>query len=526
MFRPRTIILTVAIILLSAQLNPARGEKTDSDSKKTIKALSEAFNQKPRPVRSSHAMMPTTYIEKEGNIFYYVVPRRLKRLSEIGELFTLKKFRFETAYVGMEFNSQSGAKLHVRVYSEQEMTQYFYNTVVPGVVRDLFDFQEPWSFQGVIGNSQSKMVHMAGASHLPVQELRVEFESVLEAESAGYKSCIICFDTANWIPVDGYMTSRKIAQEAARTLEIIYPPVEDEKVQSEIKDLGEKIVANFPITTMGFSYEFRVLHSELPWAQSFSTGFVYVSDRLLEMIEDPRELEFILAHEIAHVELYFTRISFSPTKAQMETLPSYVFNSYYQMLRTQELETDFIALVYMAEVHGNSSVLNFAVTALRKVQSYGEAIPARVSRTFDSHPAILERILNLKTNFFLPLTSGPRFCNLKDDETVLVAEIMGVSLYDGRVRLFVRISANDLMNKKGNVPGSGDVFGEDGKKYTFNRVDYPQYIGRNRSRIFTYVLKGPSRFLNVDEIVDNLGIISGLDLGNIGGASDWEICTD
>ena len=33
-------------------------------------------------------------------------------------------------------------------------------------------------------------------------------------------------------------------------------------------------------------------------------GFVYVTDQLMEMIEHPAELRFILAHEILHAELH------------------------------------------------------------------------------------------------------------------------------------------------------------------------------------------------------------------------------
>ncbi|MEN8008343.1 MAG: M48 family metalloprotease [Candidatus Krumholzibacteriota bacterium] len=523
--RSTTVISAILILLLASNVNPALAEKANSDSKDSINALKEAFNQKPRQVRSNHAMMPTTYIEYDQVLYYYVIPRRLQRLGESGEGFTIKKFRFKPDHVDMEIRSVSGAKLNVSIMSEQEMDQFFYDTIVQCVVRDLFEFRDPWSFQGVIANTQSRMVHLAGANHLPAPELREEFENLQEAEFAGFEPCTICFEPAHWIPMEGYFAARKAAIEAARTQEVIYPPVEDEAIQAELQQLGEKIVANFPVATMGFSYEFKVLHSELPWAQSFPTGFVFISDRLLGMIEDPWELEFILAHEIAHVELYFLGIDSESGIPPRSPFQDSAFKSYRGLLRAREMETDFTALVHLATAYRDSSVLGSALTALRKIQSYGEAVPARSSGLYDSHPTIRERTANLEDNFFIPRSSIQRFCDLYDDETVLTAEVMGVLRVDEGIRLVLLISANDLMNKAGKVPKNARIFDAGGKKYKLDRTGYPEYIGRNRCRIFHYDVDF-TRFDDAEAIFENLGNISGLDLGNIGGASDWGVCSD
>jgi Peptidase family M48 len=55
-------------------------------------------------------------------------------------------------------------------------------------------------------------------------------------------------------------------------------------------------------------YQFFVLNSEVANAFSHPGGYVYVSRKLLEMIPEDEEalLEFVLAHEIAHVELQHT----------------------------------------------------------------------------------------------------------------------------------------------------------------------------------------------------------------------------
>jgi Zn-dependent protease with chaperone function len=53
-------------------------------------------------------------------------------------------------------------------------------------------------------------------------------------------------------------------------------------------------------------YQFFVLDSDIPNAFSHPGGYVYVSRKLLEMIpeDQPALLEFVLGHEIAHVEAH------------------------------------------------------------------------------------------------------------------------------------------------------------------------------------------------------------------------------
>ena len=102
---------------------------------------------------------------------------------------------------------------------------------------------------------------------------------------------------------------------------------------------------------------------------------------------------------------------------------------------------------------------------------------------------------------------------------------MGFLLYKEIPRLILRISANDLMNKEGKLHGNTKVISEDGKQYKISRTDFPKYIGRNQSRIFFYDFR-ITRFDDAETIIGNLENISGIDLGNIGGASEWKVCTD
>jgi hypothetical protein len=59
-------------------------------------------------------------------------------------------------------------------------------------------------------------------------------------------------------------------------------------------------------SSTGAKYEFTVLNSDMPNAFSHPGGFIYISRKLLDMIAEDEDyaLEFVIGHEIAHLELH------------------------------------------------------------------------------------------------------------------------------------------------------------------------------------------------------------------------------
>ncbi len=70
-------------------------------------------------------------------------------------------------------------------------------------------------------------------------------------------------------------------------------------VQSYINHVGQRLVPKASSNV----YTFRVLYDPIPKALTLSTGTIYISTGLLSMIDNEAELGYVLAHEIAHVEL-------------------------------------------------------------------------------------------------------------------------------------------------------------------------------------------------------------------------------
>ena len=65
----------------------------------------------------------------------------------------------------------------------------------------------------------------------------------------------------------------------------------------------QEILEAYPVDLTGFAYDFKLLHSEIPFGEALPTGFILVSDALYDYSESDSELAFVIAHEVAHVEM-------------------------------------------------------------------------------------------------------------------------------------------------------------------------------------------------------------------------------
>jgi len=70
-------------------------------------------------------------------------------------------------------------------------------------------------------------------------------------------------------------------------------------VQSYINHIGQQLIPK----SSNNLYTFRVLYDPIPKALTLSTGTIYLSTGLLSMLDSESEVAYVLAHEIAHIEL-------------------------------------------------------------------------------------------------------------------------------------------------------------------------------------------------------------------------------
>ena len=85
-------------------------------------------------------------------------------------------------------------------------------------------------------------------------------------------------------------------------------------VQSYVNHVGQRLVPR----NSGNVYTFRVLYDPIPKALTLSTGTIYISTGLLSMLDTESELSYVLAHEIAHVELRQAYLRIRDKHVEME----------------------------------------------------------------------------------------------------------------------------------------------------------------------------------------------------------------
>ena len=115
--------------------------------------------------------------------------------------------------------------------------------------------------------------------------------------------------TANWAVTDDPITKRvctpnpyhTVANEAIEPAEFCARAhlYNNPLMQIYLNNIGQRLV---PKDSPNL-YTFRVMLDPIPSAFGFTTGSVYISTGLLSMVDDEAQLSYILAHEIAHIEL-------------------------------------------------------------------------------------------------------------------------------------------------------------------------------------------------------------------------------
>ena len=153
---------------------------------------------------------------------------------------------------------------------------------------------------GVAANNKTKLYHLSNVRHLPKPENKRIFKTEKEAKKELYKPCSACFNTNPLIP--DYNLESSLVRSAIISFqnnrEILY----EHPMLKDLNKTIDSILSNWPETLKGYDYRLQVYKDKSPNALAIGGGNLYVSTGLLDMIEDPLELESVLAHEVAHVE--------------------------------------------------------------------------------------------------------------------------------------------------------------------------------------------------------------------------------
>jgi|TARA_Y100000310_G_scaffold269914_1_gene283431 Zn-dependent protease with chaperone function len=152
----------------------------------------------------------------------------------------------------------------------------------------------------IIGNTSSLKYHKDGIDHLPPNSIRKDFDDTDGAINEGYSACSACFYTAPNIAYYNLeiQLGKSIMAAFQSREQILYThPLVD-----SLKGRIESILLAWKEPLKGYDYNIQIVRDSSPNAMAIPGGNIFITTGLIDLIENEGELDFILAHEIAHIE--------------------------------------------------------------------------------------------------------------------------------------------------------------------------------------------------------------------------------
>jgi hypothetical protein len=414
-------------LLLCTMLLVPWGSSNAGVSTEKAKETIREFNSRMRAVRDPAELLPVAYVEFQGRSYACVLPRRFARLASKGETFRIEKLKAQDRTATFRAVTAAKTEMTLTVQSYGKWTTEEFDNVFPLILSEVFDFREAGQTDRIVANIASEVFHLRGCNHLPAPSQRKLFASKSAAETAGFKACTVCFGEES-IPLEGYGPRRAEATEAARLYEIAFPPSSNAAMQDRVEQIGEKLLDRFPLPTHGYEYRFRVVKSGIPNACSYPTGFVYVTDALMSAIEDSLELEFVLAHEIAHVELPEFEEAAEPPELRAPSILLQELLEDPRRKRWGELEKDLIALECVRGSEPSPDALARARGGLLKLQFVQESEPGEVATWNSTHPTFADRLALFDSSRFVFAPLDTRICGISEHgDTLASVRVLGRS---------------------------------------------------------------------------------------------------
>lgn len=275
-------------------------------------------------------------------------------------------------------------------------------------------------------NKDSKVLHYAGSGHLPEAASREYFELPADARSKGYKDCPLCFN--GLVYLSHLSTEMAMGKESESSMRHYYQIDKSQALQERVHAAGMRVLSKWPMKLKGYSYRFQVLDDDDFNASACPGGYIFLNRGLIEALESEDELEAVLAHEIAHVELrhglmeYLKAVRDAKSAAIFATIVTagaagaaaangadvvtvtsaagtvsvLLANLAAQISligysKEHEIQADVFSLIYLQSQGKSREVLNTVLKKIRTSQEVEESI-ADAKFASVTHPALNERL--------------------------------------------------------------------------------------------------------------------------------------
>ena len=151
----------------------------------------------------------------------------------------------------------------------------------------------------VFADPESKIFHLYTGLH--TKESNLIRMTKDEARRQGFRECSFCFKKVLYLP--DLAVEMEIEREWSELLHDYEPLVDGSARQSNMSNLGQRILRHWPIPLLGYDYSFHLIESSTMNAIAIPTGKIVVSTSLLEALENEEEREALLLLAIAHIEM-------------------------------------------------------------------------------------------------------------------------------------------------------------------------------------------------------------------------------
>lgn len=308
-----------------------------------------------------------------------------------------------------------------------------------------------------VASASSGVLHYRGSNHVGAIPDPIDFADEETARNAGYTLCPSCFAPIHNLP--DFQKELALGQQIAAEVRSSHPAVLDDRLQAQVDSVGHAVLEHWPQPLRGYSYRFTLVGDLNPNAVACPGGWIFINDSLMELCESPVELEAILAHEIAHVEMrhglrelrhaesaavkgaIFGAIlgglasskgdqgsaqAISGAVTLLAAIATQVAIAGYS--RDMEMEADAFALNYLAQNHGPDSRKALSVVLSKMEYFQGCQFQKQIGKgdSFSSHPTLATRsdfTRNARIEFF---ASPLAFALEKDGVIAGTLQILGL----------------------------------------------------------------------------------------------------
>jgi Zn-dependent protease with chaperone function len=150
-------------------------------------------------------------------------------------------------------------------------------------------------------NEKSNMLHFRGSNHCRGLVVSREYDDLGTARADGLVLCPACYAAIHLLPE--YEKELAMGRLVAGEVRSSYPAVISDSLQIRVQRVGRQVLDRWPVPLRGYEYRFTLVEAPKPGAMACPGGWIFLNQGLLDLCESDLELESVLAHEIAHVEM-------------------------------------------------------------------------------------------------------------------------------------------------------------------------------------------------------------------------------